>query len=152
GAGPDPRPGIVAGAPPAPGLRSGTGRGRPVHPPGFLLHTGVFDPGGDSRDGPDPNNPVPHPGDALLSIVSFKIQLYRGEEAAYRGTVGVIVPAARLDDDVRIELKLSSPAYCYLIAFNPNGDEQLCYPPDVAAAPPPVGYFKYPPVETRFFP
>src|SRR5262249_12201010 len=110
------------------------------------------DPGGDSRDGPDPNNPVPRPGDGTLSIVSFKIQLYRGEEAAYHGTVGVIVPAARLDDDVRIDVKLSRPAYCYLIAFNPNGDEQLVYPPDVAAAPPRVEFFRYPAVETRFFP
>jgi hypothetical protein len=36
--------------------------------------------------------------------------------------------AVPLNDDVRIVSRLSKPAYCYLIAFNPDGTVQLCYP------------------------
>ncbi len=42
----------------------------------------------------------------------------------------------RLDDDVRIEARLSAPAYCYLIALNPDGSIQHCYPENTASAPP----------------
>jgi hypothetical protein len=34
----------------------------------------------------------------------------------------------RVRDAVRVYARLSEPAYCYLIAFNPDDTEQLCHP------------------------
>ena len=43
--------------------------------------------------------------------------------------IGLTSKTTRLNDDaVQVSVRLSAPAYCYLIAFNPNGKEQLCYP------------------------
>jgi hypothetical protein len=43
------------------------------------------------------------------------------------------------NDSVRVSATLSTPSYCYLIAFNPDGSEQLCYPED-----PDLAEVKYP--------
>src|SRR5262249_29786645 len=42
----------------------------------------------------------------------------------------------RLDDSVTVAAKLSGPAYCYLIAYRPDGTEDLCFPADAARPPP----------------
>src|SRR5262249_36671734 len=34
----------------------------------------------------------------------------------------------KINDSVRVFARLGAPAYCYLIAFNPDGSEQLCHP------------------------
>ena len=36
--------------------------------------------------------------------------------------------SAQVDDDLRIEVDVSEPAYCFLFALNPDGNIQLCYP------------------------
>jgi hypothetical protein len=41
----------------------------------------------------------------------------------------------RLDDSVTVAAKLSGPAYCYLIAYRPDGTEDLCFPEDAARPP-----------------
>jgi hypothetical protein len=38
--------------------------------------------------------------------------------------------AVHVEDDVQVTAGLTAPAYCYLIAFNPDGSEQLCHPED----------------------
>jgi hypothetical protein len=43
--------------------------------------------------------------------------------------------AARLEDDVTVRAKLSEPAYSYLIAFRPDGTEELCDPDDEDVPP-----------------
>src|SRR5262249_5910849 len=59
--------------------------------------------------------------------------------------------AARLNDDVRVHVDLDEPAYCYLIAFNPDGREQLCHPPEEGLAPPRLVGFDYPPDPNWYF-
>ena len=44
----------------------------------------------------------------------------------------------RLNDDVRFHATFNGPAYCYLIAFNPDGTEQLCHPEDAGKGEPTV--------------
>jgi hypothetical protein len=50
----------------------------------------------------------------------------------------------RLDDWVRVHVEFSRPSYCYLIAYNPRGQEQLCYPEDDARQPERVTQLAYP--------
>src|SRR5262249_25096326 len=68
---------------------------------------------------------------ALLSADALTIVQFRGGNGATSriGTIGLTSYAAQYpEDSVRITVRLNDPAYCYLIAFNPNGKEQLCYP------------------------
>ena len=44
--------------------------------------------------------------------------------------------AARVDDDVTVQAELSEPAYSYLIAFRPDGTDELCDPDDEDTPPP----------------
>ncbi len=45
-----------------------------------------------------------------------------------KGRMGEKSFFARRDDGVTVEAELSRPAYAYLIAFRPDGTEELCYP------------------------
>jgi serine/threonine protein kinase len=51
-----------------------------------------------------------------------------------------------LDDSVTVEGKLSRPAYAYLIAFRPDGTEEVCYPEGVDAEPELTDRPRYPSV------
>ncbi|MCI0461058.1 MAG: serine/threonine-protein kinase [Gemmataceae bacterium] len=77
-----------------------------------------------------------------LRIQAMEVRHFRGEEAKPMGEIGTTSETIRRDDDVRVEVRLSAPAYCYLIALNPDGTEQLCYPEsadgDQARATPPA--------------
>jgi serine/threonine protein kinase len=42
---------------------------------------------------------------------------------------------ARLDDDVTVQAELSEPAYSFLIAFRPDGTDELCDPEDEDTPP-----------------
>jgi serine/threonine protein kinase len=42
---------------------------------------------------------------------------------------------ARVDDDVTVQAELSEPAYSYLIAFRPDGTDELCDPEDDRTPP-----------------
>jgi hypothetical protein len=76
--------------------------------------------------------PAGSPG---LQVVSLRVSHYRGEEARLLGDLGLTSFAARREDDVRVQARLSRPAYCYLIALNPDGKEQLRVPPDETVPP-----------------
>jgi hypothetical protein len=52
------------------------------------------------------------------------------------GTLGVDSPSAREKDRVRVSAGLDRPADCHVIAFNPDGHDQLCYPADRDVPPP----------------
>jgi hypothetical protein len=60
-------------------------------------------------------------------------------------------------DFVRVSAELSEPAYCFLVALNPGGSIQLCYPPgpsglpDETVAPSATDRVDYPAVSTRYF-
>jgi serine/threonine protein kinase len=53
--------------------------------------------------------------------------------------------AARLEDHVTVQAKLSEPAYSYLIALRPDGTDELCDPDDEDTPPPRSQQPMYPP-------
>jgi hypothetical protein len=63
-----------------------------------------------------------------LKVTELSVRHYRGKGATFLGELRTSPESIRVNDDVRITAKLSAPAYSYLIAFNPDGQEQLCYP------------------------
>jgi serine/threonine protein kinase len=67
-----------------------------------------------------------------VKIETMTVRLYRGESAKPVGDIGKTIQAIFVDDTVRVSALLNAPAYCYLLAFNPDGKEQLCYPEDQA--------------------
>lgn len=87
-----------------------------------------------------------------LAIEDLRVNHYRGRQAKDLGNIRTS-EEIRKNDDVRVFARLNQPAYCYLIAFNPDGTEQLCHPAfdgsdqgkARALAPTPV-------TEVRFFP
>jgi serine/threonine protein kinase len=89
-----------------------------------------------SPSSPHPAAPSPTPELApALRIMSLEVEDYRGDQPQLQGTIGDFTHAARFEDNVRISARLSAPAYCYLIALNPNGLMQLC--PKAAEHEPP---------------
>jgi hypothetical protein len=56
-------------------------------------------------------------------------------DAKRSGLMGRTSFAAREDDDVTVQAELSEPAYSYLIAFRPDGTDELCDPDDENARP-----------------
>jgi hypothetical protein len=81
-----------------------------------------------------------------VRIDPLEITLYRGEKSPVAvETIGTRPAlAARVGEAVRVHVQLSRPAYCYLIAYNPDGKEQVCYPQDATTPPEPVKEFVYP--------
>ncbi|MBS0264792.1 MAG: serine/threonine protein kinase [Planctomycetes bacterium] len=75
-----------------------------------------------------------HPADTSLEsdlsgpIESFRVVHIREQAEEYEqlGEIGVDSSAARENDLVRIVARFREPLYCYLIAFNPDGSDQLC--------------------------
>jgi serine/threonine protein kinase len=61
------------------------------------------------------------------------------------GTIGRTSFAIHEDDEVTVRAELSEPAYSYLIAFRPDGTDELCDPDDENARPPLKQQPLYPP-------
>jgi predicted Ser/Thr protein kinase len=80
--------------------------------------------------------PVPAsiPGQSL-KVDSFEVALHPRIADDPAGLVGVDAFAGRFGQDARVQAQLSMPAYCFLIALNPNGKDQLCYPKAPRIAP-----------------
>jgi serine/threonine protein kinase len=89
------------------------------------------------------DSPAPH--DVAPRIVSFEVKHFRGDKPPLSlGTIGVSPGPMLFDDDVRVHARLDAPAYCFLIAFNPDGKVQLCHPSEETKAPPPSDEIVYP--------
>jgi serine/threonine protein kinase len=68
-----------------------------------------------------------------------------GEVGKTRGLLGVSAFQPKLGDRLGwIEAELSEPAHAYLIAYLPNGKEELCWPSDEDQAPPLENKPRYP--------
>ena len=63
-----------------------------------------------------------------------------------RGVLGKNSFAARRDDSVTVEGRLSRPAYAFLISFRPDGTEEVCFPENEDEAPPLTDNPRYPSV------
>ncbi len=89
-----------------------------------------------------------------ITSSDLKISLYREysiDDFRALGTIGEDSTDALFDDDVRINVKLPRPAYCYLLAFNPNGALQRCYPEDERTPPALLDELIYPAGERDYF-
>jgi serine/threonine protein kinase len=96
---------------------------------------------------PSPAPVVPSTG---LRMVSLQVKHFRGDPPAFLGDLGDTSFATRYDDDVRVEARLGEPGYCYLVAFNPDGKEQLCSP-QADSPPPRSADLSYPEGADRYF-
>src|SRR5262249_29541361 len=63
-------------------------------------------------------------------IDSMTVEHYRGKDGAKLGDLATTDFPVAPPDQLQVLAKLSAAAHCYLIAFNPDGTEQLCYPED----------------------
>jgi hypothetical protein len=68
-----------------------------------------------------------------------------------RGLMGKNSFVARLGDSVTVEARLSQPAYAYLIAFRPDGIEEVCSPEREDEPPTLTDRPRYPNSESRQF-
>jgi serine/threonine protein kinase len=121
-------------------LLSGIGRHDPVPGPAA---------GAPTSDSPS-DRPVPSAVD--LEVAGLTVFHHRANPSVPIGLLGPSSSQARFKDDVRIRVRLNQPGYCYLLAFNPDGMEQPCYPSDVADPPPQSRSFDFPPELDRYFP
>jgi hypothetical protein len=67
---------------------------------------------------------------APVKIEEMTVRQYRDESATLIGNIAIGDRPIHVDDSVRISARLSAPGHFYLIAFNPDGSEQLCSPED----------------------
>lgn len=84
------------------------------------------------------NSPTSAPAVAdKLQVTSFRVLHFRDQagRSELLGSIGEESSGSREQDGVRVEAKLNGPAYCYLLAFNPDGKTQLCHPRDEHTAP-----------------
>jgi tRNA A-37 threonylcarbamoyl transferase component Bud32 len=125
----------------------------------LMVHLGAFAektfPAAPQEPGP---KAAPPPGKEHLHVEQMVISHYRynqqTKELADLGSIGVSSTSARLDDEVRVRVRLNEPAFCYLIAFNPDGREQLCWAKDAAGKgvpPPQLVTFNYPLAPNKYF-
>jgi hypothetical protein len=87
-----------------------------------------------------------------VRIDALEVTLYRGEKVMIPfGNIGTrLALAGHVGEAVRVHFQLSRPAYCYLIAYNPDGEEQLCYPEHDTSSPQPIKEYVYPAGEKVF--
>jgi hypothetical protein len=88
----------------------------------------VLDPPG----GAAPSTPAAEP----LTIISMHLAQYRVGFDRPMGMIGIDSTGARFNEDsVSVLVRFSAPAYCYVVALNPNGVTQLCYPAEEDVPP-----------------
>jgi predicted Ser/Thr protein kinase len=81
-----------------------------------------------------------------LRIEELRVDLHRSNSLVPAGPLGRAVFAGHYpEDDVRVQARLNQPAFCYLIALNPDGKEQLCFPADPSVRPSPAAEIDFPP-------
>jgi len=95
-----------------------------------------------------PTSPSKPAAAAPLRIINFNIEhiAQRGEnDLERRGKLGERSFAVRSGDDVTVQAELSEPAYAYLIAFRPDGVDEICDPDDPDSPPGKTEEPRYPP-------
>jgi serine/threonine protein kinase len=117
------------------------------------------------RLSPRPANPGPEPiprsaapraetpsPPVALKILEFKVKHYRGDNTNVSlGTIGELPEPIRFGDDVRVQVQLSAPAYCYVIALNPDSEVQLCLPSNPSEPPARSELIHYPVNPNEYF-
>jgi serine/threonine protein kinase len=75
----------------------------------------------------------------------------RGEFDAPQGLMGKDSFTTHRGDSVSVKARLSRPAYAYLLAFRPDGTDELCFPENEDEPPTPTDTPRYPPSGSRQF-
>jgi hypothetical protein len=86
-----------------------------------------------------------------LKIESLQVELHGRSPDDPVEVIGIDAFAGRLGQDARVQARLNMPAYCYLIALNPDGKDQLCYPGNPGIEPSPTSTIDYPSDPTKGF-
>jgi CHAT domain-containing protein/serine/threonine protein kinase len=98
------------------------------------------------------------PAATPIAIDEMRVNHFRGQQARELGDIRTS-EEIRKGDDVRVFAKFNQAAHCYLIAFNPDGTQQLCHPAFEGTdlekartlAPPPVTEFRFFPDDKGYF-
>jgi serine/threonine protein kinase len=96
-----------------------------------------------------------HARPARVHVESLEVQHFEtvqrpeGQFALPRGLLGEQSFAARRNDRVTVEARLSQAAHAYLICFSPDGKEELCFPDSKKQRPPLTDRPCYPLPEKR---
>ena len=77
-------------------------------------------------------------------ILPIQVELHRVSPGDPVGLIGFDAIEGRLGQDARVRVKLEMPAYGFLIALNPNGKTQLCYPGSPTIKPQATAEIDYP--------
>jgi hypothetical protein len=89
---------------------------------------------------------------APLQVQSFRVDLIEdAPEKRVAHELGTDTFTARLGDFAKVEAVLSEPAYFFLLAFNPDGKEELCWPADSRRPPQPLARLTCPPDADSYF-
>lgn len=86
-----------------------------------------------------------------VQIEHLQLIQYRGEQAVEIGELGTDSSQALEDDDIRVYAKFSEPAYCFLLALNPDGSVQLCRPADERDVPARTAELEFPSDSRDYF-
>lgn len=84
---------------------------------------------------------------AKVRVLSLDVQHFTNVDDKNdrpEGLMGEKSFSTRLKDSVTVQARLSRPAYAYLIAFRPDGKEELCFPEKEDGAPPLTDRPRYP--------
>jgi serine/threonine protein kinase len=101
------------------------------------------DPAPQGRGQAPPGPPQPAP----LRVRGMQVRHFanlRNENDQPKGLLGKASFNTRLDDSVTVEAELSRPAYAFVIAFRPDGTEELCFPEREDEPPPLTDRPRYP--------
>ena len=100
---------------------------------------------------PEPDLPAAVAAVAPLRVESLEITHFTTLPGfdRLRGVLGRESFVTRIDDSVTVKARLSRPAYAYLIAYRPDGTEELCFPESEDVAPPRTDAPRYPSVSRR---
>jgi hypothetical protein len=106
-----------------------------------------------ARDAPSASAPSARLELPALKVVGLQVQHYvtdvdpgKGRGSRPPQALGEKSFVTWLDDSVTIEAKLPRPAYAYLIAYRPDGTEELLFPESEDQPPPLTDRPKYPSV------
>jgi hypothetical protein len=77
-------------------------------------------------------------------ILALAVERSRPDDPVHSDIVGVSSWEGRGGDAVRVMARLDVPAYCYLIALEPDGRTRLVDPPDETVAPSPRSVIHHP--------
>jgi serine/threonine protein kinase len=92
------------------------------------------------------------PAAEAVRVLSLEVEHFanlRGEFDVSRGLIGKDSFTAHCGDSVTVKARLSRPAYAYLLAFRPDGIEELCFPEEEEEPPPSTDWPRYPLAESR---